>query len=149
MLRIRAEDPGTPNAIVLVDELSAALAAITGDSGRSSFDADDIRVAGARFVVARGADGQAVGCGALRPLADGIVELKRMYARPGSRGAGSALLAFLEAEAAALGYRAIWLSTRVGNARAVGFYHARGYVTIPNYGKYAGRSDSVCLAKQL
>lgn len=43
MLSVRAEDPGTPDAIVLVDELSAALAVITGDSGRSSFEADDVR----------------------------------------------------------------------------------------------------------
>lgn len=149
MLSVRAEDPGTPDATALIDELSAALAAMTGDSGRSSFDADDVKVAGARFVVARDEDGLAVGCGALRPLADGTAELKRMYTRPGNPGAGSALLAFLETEAAALEYRAIWLATRVVNERAVGFYRARGYVTIPNYGKYAGRADSVCLAKQL
>jgi GNAT superfamily N-acetyltransferase len=149
MLSIRAEDPGTPDAAALIEELSAALAAITGDSGKSSFDAGDVRVAGARFVVARDADGQAVGCGALRPRADGVAELKRMYARPGNPGAGSALLAFLEAEAAALAYRAIWLATRVVNQRAVGFYRARGYAPIPHYGKYAGQADSVCLEKQL
>jgi GNAT superfamily N-acetyltransferase len=149
MLRIRAEDPATPDAAALIEELSAALMAITGDSGKSSFDAGDARMAGACFAVARDEAGQAVGCGALRPLADGIVELKRMYARPGNRGAGSALLAFLEAQATALGYRAIWLSTRAVNARAVRFYSARGYVAIPNYGKYAGRTDSVCLAKPL
>jgi hypothetical protein len=62
MLSIRAEDPGTPDAIALIDELSTTLAAITGDSGSSSFDADDVRAAGTRFVVARDA-GQAVGCG--------------------------------------------------------------------------------------
>ena len=102
----------------------------------------------ARFVVARDQDGRAVGCGALRPLADGVAELKRMYARPGTPGAGSALLAFLEAEASALEYHAIWLAARVINQRAGGFYRARGYITIPNYGKNAGRADSVCRAKQ-
>jgi GNAT superfamily N-acetyltransferase len=149
MLRIRAEDPGTPDAAVLIEELSAALEAITGDSGKSSFDVGDVRVAGARFVMARDAGGLAIGCGALRPLADGVAELKRMYSRPGNAGLGSALLKFLEAEAAALEYRTIWLSTRVINERAVGFYRAHGYVAIPNYGKYAGRADSVCFAKQL
>lgn len=149
MLHIRAEDPGTPDAAALIAELSASLQLITGDSGKSSFDAGDVRMAGACFVVARDEGGHAAGCGALRPLADGVAELKRMYARPGNRGAGSALLAFLEAEAAALGYRAMWLSTRAVNARAVGFYRARGYIAIPNYGKYAGRTDSVCLAKTL
>jgi GNAT superfamily N-acetyltransferase len=149
MLSIRAEDPGTPDAIALIDALSAALAAITGDSGTSSFDADDVRVPRARFAVARDAGGQAAGCGALRPLGDEIAEVKRMYARPGNPGAGSALLAFLEAEAVALGYRAIWLATRAVNQRAVRFYLARGYTPIPNYGKYAGNDGAVCLEKQL
>lgn len=149
MLRIGAEDPGTPDAAALIEELSAALEVITGDSGKSSFDAADVRGAGACFAVARTADGVAVGCGAIRPLSDGVAELKRMYARPGNPGVGSALLVFLEAQAAALEYRAIWLSTRAVNQRAIGFYRAQGYVTIPNYGKYAGRAESVCLAKQL
>jgi ribosomal protein S18 acetylase RimI-like enzyme len=149
MLNIRAEDPGTLDATALVDELSVALAAITGDSGRSSFDPGDVRVAGARFLIARDAQGQAVGCVALRPLAYGVAELKRMYSRPGNPGTGSALLAFLEKEAAALGYSAIWLETRVVNERAVRFYVARGYRVIPNYGKYAGRADAVCMAKQI
>ncbi|HEU4372082.1 MAG TPA: GNAT family N-acetyltransferase [Telluria sp.] len=149
MLRVRAEDPGTPDAVALTEELSAALEGITGDSGKSSFDADDVRGAGALFAVARDADGRAVGCGAIRPLSAGVAELKRMYARPGNRGAGSAVLAFLEAQAAALEYRALWLSTRAVNVRAVGFYRARGYISIPNYGKYADRTDSVCFAKPL
>jgi ribosomal protein S18 acetylase RimI-like enzyme len=149
VLTIRAEDPGTPDAVALIDELSAALAAITGDSGRSSFDPGDVRVARALFVVARNADGQAVGCGAFRPVADGIAEVKRMYSRPGNQGAGSALLAFLEAQAAAMGYRAIWLATRSVNQRAVGFYRACGYGQISNYGKYAGNYRAVCLGKQL
>ncbi|MET0858958.1 MAG: GNAT family N-acetyltransferase [Telluria sp.] len=149
MPSICAEDPGTPDAIALTDELSAALAAITGDSGRSSFDPDDVRVPRARFAVARNADGQPIGCGAFRPLGEGVAEIKRMYARAGNPGTGRALLAFLESEATALGYRALWLETRIANQRAVSFYSARGYTLIPNYGRYAGRADAVCLAKQL
>lgn len=149
MLTITAEDPGSPDARALMDELSDTLAAITGDPGRSSFDPDDVRHPQARFALARDARSMPLGCGALRPLQPGIAELKRMYARPGTRGVGSALLAFLEAEAAALGYRALWLSTRVVNERAIGFYTARGYVRIPNFGRYAGRTQSVCLAKAL
>lgn len=149
MPSIRCEDPGTPDAIALIDELSGALAAITGDSGKSSFDPGDVRGTRGRFAVARDTGGHSIGCAALRPLADGVAELKRMYARPGSPGTGSALLAFLEREAAALGYRAICLETRIVNERAVRFYSARGYRVIPNYGQYAGRDDAVCLAKQL
>lgn len=149
MLTITTEDPDTPDAIALLDELSAALAAITGDSGSSSFDAADVRVARACFAVARDAGGQAAGCGALRPLAGDVAEVKRMYARPGHPGAGSALLAFLEVTAARLGYRDLWLETRAVNQRAVRFYLARGYRPIPNYGKYAGNAEAVCMAKRL
>lgn len=149
MLTIRVEDPSTFDATVLIDELSAALAAITGDSGRSSFDADDVRAVRARFAVARNASGQAVGCGAFRPLTGDVAEVKRMYARPGNPGTGRAMLAFLEAEAGALGYRSIWLETRALNERAVRFYLALGYSPIPNYGKYSGNVEAICMAKQL
>ncbi len=77
---IAREDPCATDSVTLLEELSAALAAITGDSGKASFDPDDVRVPGAAFVLARSADGLAIGCGAIRPLAAGIAEVKRMYA---------------------------------------------------------------------
>lgn len=141
-------DPDSVDARALIAELDAALAAITGDSGASSFDAADVRGSGAVFLVARTAGGAAVGCGALRPLADGVAELKRMYARPGS-GAGRVLLAALERQASAMGYRAIHLSTRRVNARAVDFYRRHGYVDVAAWGKYAGGDRSVCLGRLL
>ena len=67
----------------------------------------------------------------------------------GSSGIGSAVLTYLEREAAALGYQAVWLETRLVNRRAVDFYTARGYARIPNYGKYIGNPLAVCFEKQL
>ena len=141
-------DPESDDARLLIAELNAALAAMCGDSGAGSFDPADVRGPGAVFLVVRGADGSALGCGSLRPLASGVAELKRMYARPGS-GAGLALLTALEAQAVGFGYRAVWLSTRRVNARALAFYARNGYVPVENYGRYVGRSDSVCLGKHL
>lgn len=146
---ITREDPASAVACELMDELSATLAAITGDSGRSSFDLNDVRVHRALFVLARNEAGQAVGCGAFRPLQDEIAEVKRMYSRPGSVGVGSALLAYLEIEAANMGYSVIWLETRLVNERAVRFYERHGYSRIPNYGKYRGNSKAVCFEKRL
>ena len=137
------------DARVLVEELSEALAAITGDSGKASYSPDDARVARSLFVVARGDDGKLLGCGALRPLEGVVGEVKRMYARPGTQGVGAALLAHIESEAAAFGYRELWLETRRVNLRAVGFYLKRGYGEITNYGKYVGRDDAICLGKDL
>jgi GNAT superfamily N-acetyltransferase len=148
-LQLSREDPGAPESIQLMAELSTVLEAITGDGGRASFDIDDVRGPMARFVVARDAGGAALGCGAFRALEPGVAEIKRMYARHGTNGVGSAVLRFLEAEAAALGYQAVWLETRLVNRRAVDFYETRGYTRIGNYGKYHGNPLAVCFAKQL
>jgi GNAT superfamily N-acetyltransferase len=155
IIAIAARDPDSVDARVLIEELSAALAAITGDSGKASFSADDARVARALFVVATGEPGQLLGCAALRPLegkadqVDQVGEIKRMFARPGAKGAGAALLAHVEQAAQEFGYRELWLETRKVNTRAVAFYEKHGYRTITNYGKYVGRDDAVCLGKAL
>lgn len=132
-----------------MEELSETLARITGDSGKASFDPDDVHSNSARFVVARNGNGEALGCGAFRPLQEGIAELKRMYSRPGTTGVGSAILAFLESEASALGYKALWLETRIVNERAVSFYERKGYRRIQNFGKYDGNPKAVCFEKRL
>lgn len=148
-LTIRRADPGAPDSVRMMDALSDTLATITGASGRASFDPDDVRGARACFVLARDAEGLAVGCGAFRPISDTVAEVKRMYAAPGTRGVGSAILAFLEKEARALGYAEVWLETRLVNQRAVSFYERRAYQRIANYGKYVGKAEAVCLAKRL
>lgn len=155
-MRCAPADPDSREARALIAELDAALSAITGDSGAASFDANDVRGAGAVFLLAYGSDEAPAGCGALRPFLHGlgtdaeagVAELKRMYARPGS-GAGRILLDALERQALAMGYREIRLSTRRINARAVDFYRRHGYQPVAAYGKYAGSEISVCLGKRL
>lgn len=149
MLLITSEDPTTPDATDLIDALSETLASITGDSGKSSFDPDDVRGPIARFVIARTVEGHAVGCGAFRPLQPGVAEVKRMYAKPGTKGVGLAVLSHLEREAASLGYEQLWLETRLINERAVAFYEKHGYKRISNFGKYIGNSAAVCFAKSI
>lgn len=148
-LKLLTVDLEHAEARVLLDELSATLQAITGDSGRSSFAADDVRGPRSRFVVARDGAGVPVGCGALRPLQDGVAELKRMYARPGTQGVGASVLAHLESSARELGYRTVWLETRAANTRAVSFYERHGYRRIDNFGRYVGNAAAVCFGKEL
>ncbi|WP_373988307.1 GNAT family N-acetyltransferase [Duganella sp. BuS-21] len=148
-IQLAAEDPGAADSLALMAELSTTLQAITGDGGRASFDVEDVRGPMACFVVARDDSGAALGCGAFRPLEPGVAEIKRMYARHGTSGVGSAVLRFLEAEAVLCGYQAVWLETRLVNRRAVDFYEARGYRRIANYGKYIGNPLAVCFEKQL
>ncbi|MCU5772927.1 GNAT family N-acetyltransferase [Erwiniaceae bacterium BAC15a-03b] len=148
-LIITREPVTSDDAAWLMAQLSATLQCITGDSGLSSFDPQDLQHAGACFVVARNYAGTAVGCGALRPLSTGIAELKRMYAAEPAQGIGRALLAFLEQEACQLGYREIWLETRRVNQAAVRFYLRHGYQLIDNYGRYNGNLQAVCFCKVL
>jgi ribosomal protein S18 acetylase RimI-like enzyme len=148
-VRVAVEDPAGADAQALMVELSDALTAITGASGQASFDPADVRVARACFALARDADGRALGCGALRPLATDIAEIKRMFARPGTRGVGGALLRFLLQEAQRFGYTATRLSTRRVNERAVAFYERHGYRRIAGYGRYADSAVSVCFEKAL
>jgi GNAT superfamily N-acetyltransferase len=148
-IAVSAEDPAGAEALALVAELTATLTAITGDGGQASFDPADVRGPRACFALARGAHGRALGCGALRPLDAEVGELKRMFARPGTRGVGSAVLQFLEREAARHGYAALRLSTRRVNERAVAFYARHGYRRIDGYGHYVGSEVSVCFEKAL
>jgi GNAT superfamily N-acetyltransferase len=141
--------PTDAEALHLLDALCDTLAAITGDSGRSSFDARDVEVDGALFVIARDNDGSAVGCGGYRPLSPGVAELKRMFALPGTQGVGKAILNFLEEHAAGNGYDELWLETRRVNERAVRFYERNGYACIPNFGRYVGRPEAICFAKRM
>ncbi|MET3130349.1 GNAT superfamily N-acetyltransferase [Oxalobacteraceae bacterium GrIS 1.11] len=149
MIVIAAADPDEADAALLIDEMSDLLAILTGAGGKASFDTRDVRAPRALFVIARDGAGQLLGCAGLRPLDGETAELKRMYARPGTRGVGAALLAHIEARAAAFGYRALQLETRRINTRAVAFYHKHGYRPIDNYGKYVGVAHAICLAKAL
>ncbi len=146
---VRPEDPATSDAQQLMAELSAVLTRITGASGQTSFNVDDVKVPRAVFMIARDAAGQPVGCGALRPLSDEIGEVKRMYTRSQARGVGTAILQAIESYAKENGYITLWLETRRVNTQAVQFYLHHGYQPIDNYGKYQGNPAAICFAKRL
>jgi carbonic anhydrase len=81
------------------------------------------------------ADGQPAGCVGLRPLSEGICEMKRLYVEPQVRGLGagrSLVLAVIRA-AKALGYRRMMLDTLPAMRIAVKLYREMGFRETPAY----------------
>ena len=97
-----------------------------------------VRPHGALWLAVNGDD--AIGCVALRPLADDIGEVKRMYVDGAWRGqgVGRALLETLIASARARGYRRLRLGTIAEMTAARSLYRALGFVPIERY-----RADEV------
>lgn len=95
--------------------------------------------------------GEAVACGGLRRLREGVAEIKRMYVVAAWRRGGLArrLLAGLEHAATTVGYREVWLETGTAQPEALAFYRATGYAPIPAYGHYRCAPESRCFGKRL
>lgn len=93
----------------------------------------------------------AVGCGALKEFAPGLIEVKRMFTLPEKRGIGIAtrILTELEKWAAEMSYSKCILETGIGQPEAIALYTKCGYARISNYGQYAGVEHSVCFEKNL
>ncbi len=97
------------------------------------------------------ADEKPVSCGAMKELETGVMEIKRMYTLPASRGNSfaSRVLLALEKWAAEIGYKSSVLETGKRQPEAIALYQKSGYQSIPNYGQYAGVENSVCFGKTL
>ena len=148
-IKIIETDPNSSKALLLLEELSEALEAITGSSGKNSFHPEDVCIPRSSFVIAYDENGEALGCGGFRPINESTAEVKRMYARTKSIGVGTKILMYLEIQASKLDYTYLWVETRLINERAVAFYENRGYYRIPNYGKYNSNPEAVCFEKKI
>lgn len=79
MITVEKSDPFSSESHRLIEMLSAELAAITGDNGKSNFTVEAMYEDKALWALAKNAHGDAIGCGAIRPLTPNIAELKRMF----------------------------------------------------------------------
>lgn len=96
-------------------------------------------------------DHEAIACGAIKQYSPAIMEVKRMYCLPEKRGRGIASNILLELEmwAKELSYEKCILETGVKQEEAIAMYLKNNYLSIPNYGQYIGKDQSVCFEKSL
>lgn len=148
-LFLKRTDSDDPDFIALVRHLDAELAIRDGDE--HAFYSQFNKLVNIKNVVVAYRDGRAVGCGAIKPLEDGVMEVKRMFVFPEMRGQGiaSKILSELEHWASELGAQACCLETGLRQPEAIALYEKNGYERIPNYGQYEGVENSVCFRKSL
>lgn len=133
----------------LVRLLDADLARRDGEE--HAFYAQFNKTAALQHVIVAYQHNVAVGCGALREIEPGIMEVKRMFVVPEHRGQGiaAAVLRELENWAAEMDYKQCRLETGKKQPEAVALYSKSGYERIPNYGQYLNVENSVCFQKIL
>ncbi|MDO7905922.1 GNAT family N-acetyltransferase [Paenibacillus sp. JX-17] len=92
-----------------------------------------------------------VGCGGIRRLEDGDVELKRFFVIPSHRrmGVAEGMLKHLEDEARQWECPLIKLETGAQQPDAIAFYSKHGFRAVERFGEYSEDENSLCYAKPL
>jgi putative acetyltransferase len=152
MITIAKEDPRSPDASRLlsefVDEVKKRYESAPADVG--IFDPELVLVPRSVFLVAR-RDGRAVGCGALVPMDEYCVEVKRMFVASNERGHGIATMIFDELERLAreFDFDAMRLETGVMQPESIALYGKAGFYRIPNFPPFDNDLSAVCFEKKI
>ena len=147
---IKPEDPGQPEILALLADGEAYGAALYPAESNHYLPLDALRASNVLFLVARNADGNAIGTAALAGNGD-WAEIKRMWVAPAARGRGLSrrLLAALESHARAEGIVVIRLETGIHNTEALGLYARTGYLERDAFAPYGPDPLSIFMEKRL
>jgi len=151
MITIAKEDPRSEDVSRLlsafVDEVKKRYDSPPADVG--IFDPELVSVPGSVFLVAR-RDGNAVGCGALVPMDEYCVEVKRMFVAKGARGLGIAtmILAELERLSREFDYDVMRLETGIKQPESIALYGKAGFYRIPNFPPFENDRSAVCFERE-
>jgi putative acetyltransferase len=146
LVRTNSEDEDFINLVKSLDEYLATM-----DGEEHPFYAKFNTLDEIKYVMLAFEGDECIGCGAIKEFEPGVMEVKRMFTKPGSRGRGTAseILTGLEQWTAELGGVKCILETGKRQVEAVRLYKRMGYKQIPNYGQYAGMENSLCFEKEL
>jgi putative acetyltransferase len=149
MIHIIRTNSENKDFIELVGHLDAELA--VRDGADHAFYAQFNKIAKLKHVVLAYENELALGCGAIRELESGHMEIKRMYVPPESRGKGIAAKVLLELEdwAREMKFTRCVLETGFKQPEAIRLYEKNGYERIPNYGQYIDVGNSICFGKDI
>ena len=149
MIKIFRTDSENEDFIKLVKHLDVDLAERDGDD--HAFYDQFNKLDRIKHAVVLYDNEKPVGCGAIKAYEPKIMEIKRMYTIPESRGKGFAneILSELEKWAIELNYEKCVLETGKKQPEAIRLYKRNGYNRIANYGRYTLVENSLCFQKQL
>jgi putative acetyltransferase len=150
MISIAPESPRQPDVLALMRRADEYALGLYPAESYYSLDVAALERPGVTMFVAR--DGGALaGIVALVDNGDGTAEIKRMFVADEQRGRGvaAALLARVEAVAAAASVSLIRLETGPQQPDAIALYEKHGYEHIAAFGQYIGDESSVCMEKRL
>ncbi len=149
MIKIFRTDSNHPDFINLAKYLDAELAERDGKD--HPFYAQYNKIDKIKYAVVAYENDGPLACGAIKEYKPGIMEVKRMYTLPESRGKGIATRVLIELEkwTAELSYSKCILETGKKQPEAIALYKKNGYKLIPNFGQYEGVENSVCFEKEI
>jgi ribosomal protein S18 acetylase RimI-like enzyme len=147
---VTPDDPAVAPLLAGLDEEYRALYGAAVDGELEVYDGAEFAPPLGAFLVVE-SDGATVAGGALRRLADGIGEVKRMWTAPDHRGRGHGrrVLGELEHLGRRYGYRALRLQTGDAQTAAIALYRSAGYRPIERYGRYRDEPRCLCFEKTL
>jgi putative acetyltransferase len=150
MLRITRDVPDQPEIAALLALADARSETLYPAESRHGLSVASLLARDARFFVARIA-GQAVGCGGYVLLSDSSAEMKRVFVVEEARGhgIGRAILAAIEAAAAAESVTQMYLETGVKSHEAIRLYGRLGYRERGPFADYGPDPLSVFMVKSL
>lgn len=158
LVEIRKTRYDDPDAAKLNDLVQQEYAERYGDGDMTPMDTAHFDPPQGLYLLVYDTDGTAVASGGWRAqdaseegFEDGDAEIKRMFVVREARGRGfaRAVLAELEATAAAAGRARMVLETGQRQPEAIALYASCGYTPMPAFGFYRYYEESVHLAKPL